>query len=139
MDDGRRICSLTEIPDDSTFLFTVQDVDTETEREAILVRHDGDIMGWLNYCQHFTHINLDKGSGAELRNGEIVCTNHGAYFQTDTGTCTFGPCKGAVLNEIDVGVVGEDVFVTDEDYDYLRVGPTEDDGDDLVSESNYEF
>jgi nitrite reductase/ring-hydroxylating ferredoxin subunit len=139
MDDGRRICSIAEVSEDSTFLFTVRDVDADEEREAILVRDDDGVAGWLNYCQHFTHITLDKGSGAELRNGEIVCTNHGAYFEVDTGMCTFGPCEGAVLNEIDVSVTGDDVFLTDEDYEYLRVGPIEDEDDDLVSESNYEF
>jgi nitrite reductase/ring-hydroxylating ferredoxin subunit len=38
------------------------------------------ISAWLNYCQHFTHIRLDKGSGVPRRDGEIVCTNHGAMF-----------------------------------------------------------
>jgi nitrite reductase/ring-hydroxylating ferredoxin subunit len=139
MDDGRRICSLAEIPEDSTFLFTVREVDTDELKEAILVRLDGDVTGWLNYCQHFTHINLDKGSGAEMRDGEIVCTNHGAYFEADSGVCTFGPCEGAVLSEVDVTVVDDEVFLTDDDYDYYQIGPLSEDGDDLVSKSNYEF
>ena len=139
MDDGRRICSLTEVPEDSTFLFTVREVDADETREAILVRLDGEVACWLNYCQHFTHITLDKGSGAEMRDGEIVCTNHGAYFESDTGLCTFGPCEGAFLTAVEVAVTDGEVFLTDEDYEYRHVGPIEKDADDLVSKSNYEF
>jgi nitrite reductase/ring-hydroxylating ferredoxin subunit len=139
MDDGRRICSLTEVPEDSTFLFTVREVDADENREAILVRLDGEVACWLNYCQHFTHITLDKGTGAEMRDGEIVCTNHGAYFESDTGLCTFGPCEGAVLTAVEITVTDGEVFLTDDDYEYGHVGPIERDADDLVSKSNYEF
>ncbi len=139
MDDGGRICSVGDLPGDSTFLFRVRDVETDEQREAILVRLNGEVAGWLNYCQHFTHITLDKGSGAEMRDGEIICTNHGAYFESDTGLCTFGPCEGAVLNDIVIEVDDGDVYLVDEDYEFVAVGPIETDEADLVSKSNYEF
>jgi nitrite reductase/ring-hydroxylating ferredoxin subunit len=139
MDPARRIASLAQVPDDTTFLFTVREVDTGEEREAILVRDDGGVEGWLNHCQHFTHIALDKGSGAEMRDGEIVCTNHGAYFEADTGRCTFGPCEGAVLEDVSVAVADGAVYLTDGDFEFVAVGGTESDDLDLASESNYEF
>jgi nitrite reductase/ring-hydroxylating ferredoxin subunit len=141
MDRDRRITSLDRVPEDTTLLFTVREVDTGEKREAVLVREDdGDgVAGWLNSCQHFTHIPLDKGSGAEMRNGEIVCTNHGAYFEADTGLCTFGPCEGAVLRDVAVTVDDGAVYLTDGEFAFVAVGGTESDDVDLVSESNYEF
>lgn len=163
--DGGRITALSAVPDDSTFLFRVTD-DSGDEREAILVTNgvaeadggepttteagDGEstpeepaaddaVACWLNYCQHLTHIALDKGSGAPMRNGELVCANHGAYFEADSGRCTFGPCEGAYLTELEVTVDEGDVYLTDDAYEFVGAGPIADDGLDRSSSSNVEF
>lgn len=135
---GESIAPVEEVPADSTLLFTVRDADGE-ECEAVLVRRDGGVHAWLNYCRHMTHITLDKGSGAVMRDGEIVCTNHGAYFEADTGFCTFGPCEGAYLPPVDVRVADDAVLLDDEDYEFVRRGPIERDPVDLSSKSNVEF
>lgn len=141
----------------------------DVEREAILIRtrgaEDGDgrdefggeiegdgtdesighsgtddaVAAWLNYCQHFTHIKLDKGGGAPVRNGEILCTNHGAMFEADTGLCTHGPCEGAYLNPLEVRVEDGEVYLDDDDYAFVGLGPTEGTLGDLSSTSNVEF
>jgi len=139
MDAASRITATEKIPVDGTFLFTVRDCEADEEKEAILVRHEDGITGWLNYCQHFTHIKLDKGSGAEVRDGEIICTNHGAYFEEDTGRCTHGPCEGAYLEEIDITTRNGDVFLSDDCFEFAAVGPKEQDPLDLSSTSNVEF
>jgi len=82
------------VPADGTFPFTALDGASGEEDEATLTRDDGEITGWLNRCQHFRHVRLDKGSGAPERNGELVRANHGALFEADTGRCTHGPCEG---------------------------------------------
>lgn len=137
MDAASRIASAGDVREDDTFLFTVRNGAGE-EREAVLVRVDDEVACWLNYCQHYTHIRLDKGSGAPIRDGEVVCTNHGAMFEADTGRCTFGPCEGAYLNPVSVAVEGGDVFLTDPDYEFVDVGGVEGDGD-RSSTSNLEF
>lgn len=139
MASRQRIAAAEEIPDQTTHLFTVRELETGDEREAILVRENGALYGWLNYCQHYTHIKIDKGSGAEMRNGELLCENHGAYFESDTGFCNFGPCEGAYLNAVEIEVDDGTVYLTDSDYDYVRAGPTETDEADLESKSNYKF
>lgn len=153
METGR-ITALSAVPDDSTFLFRVADESGE-EREAILVAgaameaaggessletdaNEG-VACWLNYCQHLTHINLDKGSGAPMRDGELVCANHGAYFEADSGRCTFGPCEGAYLTDLEVTVSDGEVYLTDEDYEFVGTGPLESDDLDRTSTSNVEF
>ncbi|ELZ27602.1 Rieske iron-sulfur domain protein [Halosimplex carlsbadense 2-9-1] len=123
------------MPDD------MQDDDDDV-REAILLQLGGEdddaeaVVGWLNYCQHMTHIKLDKGSGAPVRDSEVICVNHGALFAADSGECTYGPCEGAFLNEIDVRVADDGVYLADEDFEYVGEGPVESDDDDLSSSSN---
>jgi hypothetical protein len=70
--------------------------------------------------QQFTHIKLNKGSGAPMRDGERVCANHGAYFEQDTGHCTFGPCEGAYLEDIGITVRDGSVFLTDDTYEFVE-------------------
>lgn len=136
---GRRIAAVEEVPEGSTFLFRVRSVEAEEEYEAILVQAAGEIAGWLNYCQHFRHIKIDKGSGAEMRGEELVCTNHGAMFEADTGLCTFGPCEGAYLEPVEVETHDGDIYLSDPDYEFVAVGPEERDPLDLSSKSNVEF
>ncbi|MFB6107540.1 MAG: Rieske (2Fe-2S) protein [Haloplanus sp.] len=136
--DDRRITTVEEVPHDTTVLFTVRHADTDELREVVLVRTDGSdgdstgggvsVAGWLNYCQHLLDVNLDKGSGATMRDGELVCTNHGAYFESGTGLCTHGPCEGAYLTRVDVTVRDGGVYLTDDDYEFVAVGPADDDG-----------
>jgi nitrite reductase/ring-hydroxylating ferredoxin subunit len=135
----RRIAATDDVPAETTLVFTLRAVDSGDEREGILVRTDGDLHAWFNYCQHYTHIKIDKGAGAEMRNGELICENHGAYFESDTGFCNFGPCEGAYLNEIEIEIDDGEVFLADDDYEFVREGPIENDDADLESKSNYKF
>jgi nitrite reductase/ring-hydroxylating ferredoxin subunit len=153
---GEEIAPLAAVPTDSTHLFTVRDVHADTEVEAILVRTDGgngdgngdgsasgadspgdgaEVAAWLNYCQHWTDVRLDTGSGATRRDGEIVCGRHGATFEADTGRCDFGPCEGAYLDEVTVAVADGAVRLTDPDYEFRHEGPVEEE-DDLDLSTN---
>ena len=138
MSSGEAIVGIEEIPEDSTVVFRFRE-DGGEESEAILLRSGETVLAWRNYCQHMTHIKLDKGSGATMRDGEIVCTNHGAMFDEVSGECTFGPCKGAVLNPIDVSVEDGDVVLAETDREFVGVGPIEEAEGDLSSTSNIEF
>lgn len=136
--NGTPVAPVGEVPAESTLLVTLRDADGD-EREAVLVRADGAVRAWLNYCQHLTHITLDKGSGAETRGDEIVCTNHGAHFAADSGLCTHGPCEGAYLTPVSVAVDDGTVYLTDDGYEFVRRGGIETDPLDLSSTSNVEF
>lgn len=135
MDDDRRIASLDEVPEDGTLLFTVRDgFDTD---EVILVRLADGVAAYRNYCQHWTDVRLDKGSGALVRDGEIVCQKHGATFESDTGYCDFGPCEGATLDVVEVTVGDGAVYLADDDYEFEHLGPS---GDyDLSAGSRIDF
>jgi nitrite reductase/ring-hydroxylating ferredoxin subunit len=120
MDEDSRIAAVDEVPADTTLLFTVRD--GFDEEEALLVRENGDVRAWKNYCQHWTDVRLDKGDGATMRNGELVCGKHGALFEADTGCCTYGPCEGAVLDEVDVTVEDGAVYLDDDRYEFVQRG-----------------
>ncbi|TKR24860.1 Rieske (2Fe-2S) protein [Natronomonas salsuginis] len=139
MATARRIAATNDVPAETTLVFTLREIDSGEKREGILVRTDDDLHAWFNYCQHYTHIKIDKGTGAEMRNGELICENHGAYFESDTGFCNFGPCEGAYLNEVEIEVEDGDVYLVDDDYEFVREGPIEADDADLESKSNYKF
>ena len=139
MSSASRITSVDDVPGDTTLIYRLRPVDGDEPKEAILLRDEEGVVSWLNYCQHFTHIKLDKGSGAEMRNGEVICTNHGAYFEADSGRCTYGPCEGAYLNEVEVAIQDGEVLLVDDDYEFVGTGEIETAPDDLGSKSNYEF
>lgn len=135
MDEDRRIAPVEDLPEEGTFLVTLRDRDDEEEVEAILLRTDGGVVAWLNYCQHWTDVRLDRGSGATVRNGEILCTKHGATFETESGYCDFGPCEGAYLTEVEVAVVDGHVSLTDESYEFVETGATNGDPIEDLSSS----
>ncbi|MFP8889029.1 Rieske (2Fe-2S) protein [Natrialbaceae archaeon A-CW2] len=138
MEERSPMLSLEAVPTETTTIVQVETADNE-EKEIILHRQNGDVTAWVNACQHYRHIPIDKGEGAAMRNGEFVCQNHGAYFEADSGYCTFGPCEGAYLDSVDVAVEDGDVYLTDENYDFVGTGPLETDDTDLASTSNVEF
>jgi nitrite reductase/ring-hydroxylating ferredoxin subunit len=136
-----RIAPVEDVPEEGTLLVTLRrrdpdgdgnedadgdDTDPTGPTEAILSRlKDGTVVAYRNYCMHWTDVRLDKGSGALVRRGELVCQKHGATFQRDSGYCDFGPCEGASLERVDVTVRDSQVLLTDEDYAFVHVGPDE--------------
>jgi nitrite reductase/ring-hydroxylating ferredoxin subunit len=135
--DPDRVAPVDEVPADGTLLVTLRsrdsdgsggggDADGSGPTEAILTRlEDGTVVAYRNYCMHWTDVRLDKGSGALVRRGELVCQKHGATFQRDSGYCDFGPCEGASLERVDVTVRDGHVVLTDEAYTFVHVGPDE--------------
>ena len=124
MDDERRITDVDDVPTDTTLLFTIRD--GFDDEEAILTRTDeGDVVAYTNYCQHWTDVRLDKGDGATKRDGELVCGKHGALFEDDSGRCTYGPCEGAVLSEVEISVGDGAVYLADDDYEFVQLGSTQ--------------
>jgi len=128
MDDDRHVASLEDVPADGTLLVTVRNVNESGDdlEEVILTRLDGEVAAYKNYCQHWTDVRLDNGSGALVRNDEIVCQKHAATFESDSGYCNFGPCEGAYLATVDVAVDDGEVFVAEDGYTVAHLGEADD-------------
>jgi nitrite reductase/ring-hydroxylating ferredoxin subunit len=125
--DGEPIVEVSAIPTDSTVVFTMEQSETAETGEAILLRTDETVLAWRNCCQHQRHVRLDDGDGAVIREGEIVCTRHGATFLASEGTCTAGPCAGATLESVAVAVEDGTVVLTDESWTFRSLGPARSD------------
>ena len=136
MDEDRRIVDAGAVTVDDTVAFTATDGFDSTE--GLLTRLDDDtIVAYTNYCPHWRDVRLDKGSGATVRDGELVCGKHGAIFEKATGDCDFGPCEGAVLDAFEVTVADGAVYLTDDAWDGAERGLSEE--RDLSSGGRIDF
>lgn len=121
------ITSIDDIPEDGTYLFTVEEVDGSLE-EVVLLEFDDGVAAWKNFCQHETDQRLDRGRGAAVREGEIICPKHGSMFDVESGYCANGPAAGSTLVEVDISVQHGQVYLTDDDLEFSHEGGIGDDG-----------
>ncbi|GGL36735.1 (2Fe-2S) ferredoxin [Halarchaeum grantii] len=138
MVDGTKITDLESVPLLGSYLFTAEDMFTN-EEEVILVRCDDDpgVEAWMNNCPHESQ-RFDRGDGAPMRDGEIVCPKHGSHFDACTGECDNGEAAGTTLPDVDIAVEDGAVYLTDDDYTYLHAGPAaEDDGPGSTSHLSF--
>lgn len=109
----RSIVPSTELPEGATFRFRVRW--SGEEREAFLLRHQGELRAWLNRCTHRS-LPLDLGEGTFFDAGALRCLAHGATFGPLDGKCGSGPCpKGSGLTAVEVREEGGMIFVCEED------------------------
>lgn len=71
--------------------------------EGLVVRYEGRLHAFKNMCRH-QPLTLDYGDGDFLTDdgSYLLCRNHGALFEPDTGLCVSGPCTGASLKSFPV-------------------------------------
>lgn len=111
----RYVCPLTAVPTDSTL--RCEATNGRRGTEVILRRGDGEVFAWRNSCPHGPKVQLDPGGGAIVDDDQLVCHEHGARFECGDGFCTYGPCRGDALDEIEVEVRDGDVYLADDRFD----------------------
>lgn len=116
--ETRRIAPLADVPSNGTLRCEVRRGDRG--REVILRRAGREVVAWRNSCPHQPEVRLDPGDGAIVRDGQLVCHEHGARFECGDGRCTAGPCRGDALDEIAVAVRDDTVYLTDDRFDSCR-------------------
>ncbi|UIO98965.1 Rieske 2Fe-2S domain-containing protein [Halobaculum sp. CBA1158] len=133
MTTGTTIASLADVPESGSLLFTVADGHAE-DREAILVRCDEEpgVRAWINTCPH-EYQRLDRGRGAAMRDGEIICPKHGSMFDACSGECDNGEAAGTTLPSVSVAVEDGEVLLADDDYTFRHEGGIDDDGPSSTS------
>lgn len=135
MPHGTKLTDVAALSEDSSFLCTVRKADG-SEEEVIVVRTADCVAAWLNFCQHETDQRLDRGFGAAIRDGEIICPKHGSLFDGCSGDCDNGKATGSTLVDVDVTVDDGTVYLTDDDYTFLHEGGIDDD-DEMPSSSSH--
>jgi nitrite reductase/ring-hydroxylating ferredoxin subunit len=101
------LCRLDDIADGGATAVDTRLADDEAAgapSSVILLRHGGEVRGYLNVCPHAGR-RLDYAPGKFLlKNGTLTCAVHGASFNQSSGLCIGGPCCGDRLREVAVQV-----------------------------------
>jgi len=72
-------------------------------RWLVLTRRDGTPRCWLNVCPHAGRgLNWAPDQFLKDPEGHLICSAHGAVFETDQGQCIAGPCKGDQLTAVPI-------------------------------------
>ena len=141
MAPGTRLTTVEDVPENGSVLVTVRERDG-SEEEVILVRCRDDeapVTAWRNFCQHETDQRLDRGRGAAMRDGEIVCPKHGSMFDSCSGYCDSGKAADSYLSDVEVTVEDGVVYLTDSAVEFVHEGGIEDDDDVPGSTSHIGF
>ena len=73
-----------------------------TGKQVIVVVCEGRAYAYENLCPHMsTPLNMIHDNIAVKKGKYLVCSNHGAIFEADSGKCVGGPCAGASLKAVD--------------------------------------
>jgi len=62
---------------------------------------------WGNDCPH-ANLSLDLIEGkVQSENNDLLCANHGAKFNPETGECFKGPCKNSFLKAFPFKIIND--------------------------------
>jgi len=104
------IARLAQIEDGGLFETEAR---VEGDDESLILHRQGDtVRAWLNVCPHAGR-RLDWAPGKFLRDkqGHLVCAVHGATFDLAQGECIAGPCRGAMLKQIDIEIADGEIRI----------------------------
>ena len=134
MADRYRLTSVETVREEGSWLFTVRNSLDESQ-EVFLVPCEDEtvdcpVNAWVNNCTHEAQRLHREGIGAVVRDGGIVCPKHGSVFDACSGYCDNGDAAETTLLSVDIAVDDGQVYLTDDDVDFLWQGPADDDDDD---------
>jgi nitrite reductase/ring-hydroxylating ferredoxin subunit len=70
---------------------------------AFVVRYAGAVHAYLNRCAHVAmELDWQEGVFFDLAGRDLLCSTHGATYDTRSGRCVGGPCNGASLVKLRV-------------------------------------
>jgi len=78
----------------------------------MLFRHAGAIRAYFNTCPHQgLPMNCAPGQFLLSRDKLLICAQHGARFELDTGRCLQGPCLGDRLRAVGIRLEKDAVWL----------------------------
>jgi nitrite reductase/ring-hydroxylating ferredoxin subunit len=86
----------------------------EEEPFPILILRDEnrEYFAYVNSCPHEQHrLYEEPGQYSGVTQDFLICAKDGSKFETGTGLCIDGPCKGASLESIPALVLDGDVCI----------------------------
>lgn len=98
------VTTSSELPEGATAVFSFRDPAAGGFlTEGFVIRFQGVVHAYRNQCRH-QPLTLDYGDGDFLTDDGryLLCRNHDALFEPDTGRCVSGPCLNACLFRLPV-------------------------------------
>lgn len=85
---------------------------------AFVIRFEDSVYAYLNRCAHMMlELDWDDAEYFDTSGEYLICSNHGALFEPNTGVCVNGPCYGASLIAISVKEADSTVVLDDERFE----------------------
>jgi len=110
LDLERVICRLVDLEECGSRAFTVGGGDWPLR--GFVVRCGDGVRGFVNRCPHAGHpLNLRPHRFLTPDRALILCSSHGALFETDAGRCLAGPCPGTQLRPVPLEVIGDLILI----------------------------
>ena len=104
------VCDLDDIQDGDSAKF-VPEV-PESTLAVLIVRKNDKLFGYINSCPHIgAPLDIRPGKFLSSDKKHILCSNHGALFEINTGYCVFGPCQGKYLEPVETMIEGKSVII----------------------------
>jgi nitrite reductase/ring-hydroxylating ferredoxin subunit len=70
---------------------------------AFVVRYRGRVHAYLNRCAHVAmELDWQEGVFFDSDGRDLLCSTHGAVYDTASGHCVGGPCNGSPLVKLRV-------------------------------------
>lgn len=86
-------------------------IEINGQEYLLVLGHDG-LFVYKNNCPHLgIQLEMIPDQFLDDRGEYIVCSNHGALFEIDSGLCVAGPCNGQSLHKIDHLLDGSQVYI----------------------------
>lgn len=114
-----RLTSIETVRESGSWLFRIRDAHGAREEVILVPCEESGVEAWSNNCTHEDQRLHREGVGATIRNSGIVCPRHGSIFDTCSGDCDNGEAAGTTLPSVEVTVEDGQVYLTDDDVDYL--------------------
>jgi len=121
-----RLTTVATVREEGSWLFTIRDEYDELDEALLVPCDENGVEAWINRCTHEAQ-RFDRGFGAAVRDGQLVCPKHGSLFDTCSGDCDNGDAAGTTLPGVDVTVNRGDVYLTDDDVEFEHEGGIDDD------------
>jgi len=65
---------------------------------AFIVRANGRVHGYLNRCSHVPmELDWQEAVFFDAQRRDLICSTHGALYETSSGRCLGGPCNRTPL------------------------------------------
>ena len=80
--------------------------------DAFLINDGGNFFAYVNRCRHMTTpLDFIRDEFLSEDRRHLMCYTHGALYETHTGLCIAGPCKGESLFRLPLLVDRGEVLV----------------------------